>query len=72
MSFNKSAADVLFLKEEYEKAAEMFLEGAREGEDIAAFNFIRLEEIKGRCTHMHKTEPRKKIISFAQGQQNSI
>lgn len=39
MAFDKSAADVLFLKEEYEKAAEMFLEGARDGEDIASFNY---------------------------------
>ena len=39
MAFDKSAADVLFLREEYEKAAEMFLEGARDGEDIASFNY---------------------------------
>lgn len=39
MSFDKSAADVLFLKEEYEKAAEMFLDGAKEGVDIASFNY---------------------------------
>ena len=39
MPFDKSAADVLFLKGEYEKAAEMYLEGAKEGEEIASFNY---------------------------------
>ncbi len=39
MSFNKSAADVIYMNGEYESAAELFLEGAREGSDIAAFNY---------------------------------
>ena len=39
MPFNKSVADVLFMKGEYEKAADMYLEGAKEGEEIAAFNY---------------------------------
>ncbi|MBE6635715.1 MAG: sel1 repeat family protein [Ruminococcaceae bacterium] len=39
MPFDKSAADVLFIKGEYERAAQMYLEGAREGEEIAAFNY---------------------------------
>lgn len=39
MSFEKSVADVLFMKGEYEAAAEMYLEGAREGEEIASFNY---------------------------------
>ncbi|MBQ9070926.1 MAG: sel1 repeat family protein [Clostridia bacterium] len=39
MPFDKSAADVLFLKGKYESAAQMYLEGAREGEEIAAFNY---------------------------------
>ena len=39
MTFDKSAADVLFMKGEYEKAAELFYEGARDGSDIAAFNY---------------------------------
>ena len=39
MPFEKSVADVLFMKGEYESAAEMYLEGAREGEEIAAFNY---------------------------------
>ena len=39
MPFEKSVADVLFMKGEYERAAEMYLEGARDGEEIAAFNY---------------------------------
>lgn len=39
MAFDKSIADVLFLRGEYEKAAQMYLEGAREGEEIAAYNY---------------------------------
>lgn len=39
MSFNKSSADVAYLNGNYEEAAQMFLEGAREGSDIAAFNY---------------------------------
>ena len=39
MPFEKSVADVLFMRGEYEAAAEMYLEGAREGEEIASFNY---------------------------------
>ena len=39
MPFEKSVADVLFMNGEYERAAEMYLEGARDGEEIAAFNY---------------------------------
>ena len=39
MPFEKSTADVLFMRGEYEKAAEMYFEGARDGEEIAAFNY---------------------------------
>lgn len=39
MPFEKSTADVLFMRGEYERAAEMYLEGAREGEEIAAFDY---------------------------------
>ncbi|MBE6537208.1 MAG: sel1 repeat family protein [Ruminococcaceae bacterium] len=39
MPFEKSVADVLFMNGEYEAAAEMYLEGAREGEEIASFNY---------------------------------
>jgi len=39
MPFEKSVADVLFMRGEYEAAAEMYLEGARDGEEIASFNY---------------------------------
>ena len=39
MAFNKSAADVLFLRGEYTAAADMYLEGAREGDEEAAFAY---------------------------------
>ena len=39
MPFEKSVADVLFMRGEYEAAAQMYLEGAREGEEIASFNY---------------------------------
>ena len=39
MSFNKSAADVLFMSGEYEKACDAFRRGAEEGSDIAAYNY---------------------------------
>ncbi len=39
MPFNKNCADVLFLRGEYEKAAEMYLDGARDGNEDAAFNY---------------------------------
>ena len=39
MAFEKSVADVAFMRGEYERAAEMYFEGAREGEEIAAFNY---------------------------------
>jgi TPR repeat protein len=39
MSFEKGAADVLFLRGRYEEAAEMYFEGAREGSDIASYNY---------------------------------
>ncbi|MBQ7333587.1 MAG: sel1 repeat family protein [Clostridia bacterium] len=37
--FDKLKADVLFLRGEYEAAAEMFREGAREGDTLASFNY---------------------------------
>lgn len=37
--FDKLKADVLFMRGEYETAAEMYHEGAREGSEIAAFNY---------------------------------
>lgn len=39
MSFNQSAADVLFIKGDRAKAAEMYYEGARAGEAKAAFDY---------------------------------
>ncbi|MBQ8381209.1 MAG: sel1 repeat family protein [Clostridia bacterium] len=39
MPFDKNAADVLFMRGEYEKAREMFLMGAEEGSEIAAYNY---------------------------------
>ncbi len=39
MAFEKSVADVLFIKGEYERAAEMYLEGAKDGEEIASFDY---------------------------------
>ena len=39
MSFDKSAADVLFLRGKYEEFASICHEGARDGSDIAAFNY---------------------------------
>ena len=39
MPFNKSAADVHFLRGEYEIAANMYLDGAKEGDEIAAFDY---------------------------------
>ena len=37
--YEKLSADVKFLKGEYGTAAKMYLEGAREGDEIAAFNY---------------------------------
>ena len=37
--FDKLKADVLFLRGEYEAAAKMFLDGAREGDELASFNY---------------------------------
>ena len=37
--FDKLKADVLFLNGEYEAAAEMYREGAREGDELASFNY---------------------------------
>ena len=37
--FDKLQADVLFLRGEYESAAKMYLDGAREGDALAAFNY---------------------------------
>ena len=37
--FEKTKADVLFMNGEYEKAAEMYLEGAREGDPLSSFNY---------------------------------
>ena len=39
MGFDKEKADYLFIKKRYEEAAEMYLDGAREGEEIAAYNY---------------------------------
>ncbi len=39
MIYNKSTADVAFLRGEYRTAAEMYYEGARDGDEIAAFNY---------------------------------
>lgn len=39
MAFEKSVADVLFINGEYERAAEMYLEAAKDGEEIAAFDY---------------------------------
>lgn len=39
MPFEKNVADVLFMRGEYEAAAEMYLEGAKDGEEIASFNY---------------------------------
>lgn len=39
MAFNKSTADVLFMKGEYAAAAELYLEGAKDGEEIASYNY---------------------------------
>ncbi len=37
--YEKSIADVAFMEGDYEKAAEMYLEGAREGDALASFNY---------------------------------
>ena len=37
--YEKLKADVAFLNGEYETAADMYLEGAREGDSLAAFNY---------------------------------
>ncbi len=37
--FNKSNADVLFMRGRFEEAAQMYLDGAREGDVSAAFNY---------------------------------
>ena len=37
--YDKFAANALYLKGEYEKAASMFYEGAREGDESASFNY---------------------------------
>ena len=37
--YNKLKADVLFLRGEHKQAREMFYEGAREGDEIASFNY---------------------------------
>jgi len=37
--YEKLKADVAFLNGEYEAAADMYLEGAREGDSLAAFNY---------------------------------
>ena len=39
MYYNKSVADVAFLNGEYERAAGMYLEGAKDGDAQAAFNY---------------------------------
>lgn len=39
IEYEKAVADVAFLNGEYEKAAKMFLDGARAGEAMAAFNY---------------------------------
>ena len=39
MTFNKSTADVLFMKGEYEAAARMYLSGAEDGIEIAAYDY---------------------------------
>ena len=39
MIYEKSVADAHFLRGEYETAAKMYLEGARDGDDMAAFNY---------------------------------
>lgn len=37
--FEKSVADLAFMKGDYEVAAQMYLEGAREGDALASFNY---------------------------------
>lgn len=37
--FNKSLADVAFMEGDYEGAAKMYLEGARDGDALASFNY---------------------------------
>lgn len=39
MPFEKSVADVAFMRGDYEGAANMYLDGAREGDEIAAFDY---------------------------------
>lgn len=39
MPFEKSVADVHFIRGEYEKAKDMYLDGAREGVEIASFDY---------------------------------
>lgn len=63
MAFEKSVADVAFLRGDYEVAARMYLDGAKEGDEIAAFDY-------GYCL-LHgygvKCDPReaKSFFSFA-------
>ena len=49
--FNKLSADVVFLNGEYEKALSMFLEGAEEGNSLAAYNaaYCYLNGIGAEC-----------------------
>lgn len=37
--FEKSTADVAFMEGDFDRAAEMYLEGAREGDALASFNY---------------------------------
>lgn len=39
MPFEKSVADVAFMRGDYEGAAKMYLDGAREGDETAAFDY---------------------------------
>jgi len=39
MNYDKSVADVHFLRGEYTEAAKMYLEGARDGDEQASFNY---------------------------------
>jgi TPR repeat protein len=61
--YEKLKADVAFMNGEYESAADMFLEGAREGDSLAAFNYGYCL-LKGLGREYNPTEA-KSFFSFA-------
>ncbi len=63
--FDKLKADVEFLNGNYEAAADMFYEGARDGDSIAAFNYAYCL-LKG-CGREYDPKGAKTYFAFARG-----